>query len=116
MRNTLAGIAQDGEMLAAYRQSVSSAIFVVVAFVLATLGALALARDVRGCATHLAQRVAAQSRRAPYKYLMAQRLREGSADPARLRRTFTVLAWVTFVITCGVLVLESLLVAVNGVR
>lgn len=103
-------------MLGAYRQPLSDAVFVTVTFVLAALGAFAFARDVRGCATDLARRVATQHGRAPHRYLMARRLRDGSTDPARLRHTFTVSACVTFVIACGVLVLETLAVGVNGVR
>ncbi|HJP66341.1 MAG TPA: hypothetical protein VKA30_08570, partial [Actinomycetota bacterium] len=100
----------------AYQQPLSAAIGTFVTFLLAAGASAVLARDIGGWTTDFAERVAAQNRRAPHKYLLLTRsAREDGADPARIRRSLAVVGTVTFVVACGVLVLEAALLAINGV-
>ncbi|MEY2427039.1 MAG: hypothetical protein QOI61_2611 [Actinomycetota bacterium] len=93
-------------MLLADQQSALEAVYLIATFVLGAAGSLAIARDFRGSTTRLAEAVADQNTRAPYKWFQTKRSRPHSTDFDRVRRLYIRTGYGTFIFCLVVLCLE----------
>jgi hypothetical protein len=99
----------------AYRQPLSDAVGIIVAFVLLGAGSLAIFFDVGGVASDVARQVAARKRN-DLKDLQMGRMPTWFADLDSLRRWHRSFGMLCFLTCCGVLVLEIVGLALHGVR
>lgn len=106
-----------GTVLAAYQQPVSDAIGSVVTALVFGVASLAFFTDFGGVRSNLAQRVADQSRRPPYRwFLLTRSARERNADAARIDRLYRGMALFSLGVACVLLTLEVVALLVNGLR